>query len=76
VISKGLPFGLPEGLPGGLTPAILERAWNNTQGKLAKLTPDAVHVIARRSSHYVMLTQPKLIDQARRVVRVVCRASR
>ena len=77
VISKGLPFGLPEGLPGGLTPAILERAWNNAQGKLAKLTPDAVHVIARRSSHYVMLTQPKLIiDQARRVVRVVRRASR
>jgi hypothetical protein len=34
-------------------------------------------VIAKRSSHYVMLTQPKLIiDQARRVVRAVRRARR
>jgi pimeloyl-ACP methyl ester carboxylesterase len=54
VISKGLPFGLPEGLPGGLTPVVLERAWRHAQDKLAKLTPDAVHVIAKRSSHYVM----------------------
>jgi pimeloyl-ACP methyl ester carboxylesterase len=77
VISKGLPFGLPEDLPGGLTPAALERAWRHAQDKLAELTPDAVHVIARRSSHYVMLTQPKLIiDQARRAVRAVRRARR
>ncbi len=77
VISKGLPFGLPEGLPGGLTPAVLERAWDFAQDKLAKLTPDAVHVIAKRSSHYVMLRQPKLIvDQTRRVVRAVRRARR
>ena len=41
VISKGLPFGLPEKLPGGLTPAVLERAWDIAQDKLAKLTPDA-----------------------------------
>jgi pimeloyl-ACP methyl ester carboxylesterase len=77
VISHGLPFDLPEALPGGLTPAILEEAWNRAQDKLVKLTPDAVHVIARRSSHYVMLTQPKLvIDQTQRVVRAVRRASR
>jgi pimeloyl-ACP methyl ester carboxylesterase len=77
VISKGLPFGLPEDLPGGLTPALLERAWHLAQDKLAKLTSDAVHVVARRSSHYVMLTQPKLvIDQTRRVVRAVRRARR
>ena len=77
VISKGLPFGLPEGLPGRLTPAVLERAWDFAQDKLAKLTPDAVHVIAKRSSHYVMLRQPKLIvDQTRRVVRAVRRARR
>lgn len=76
VISKGLPFGLPEALPGGLTPAVLERAWHNAQDKLAKLTPDAVHVIAKRSSHYVMLSQPKLIIyQARRVVQEAARAS-
>jgi pimeloyl-ACP methyl ester carboxylesterase len=74
VISKALPFGVPEGLPGGLTPAVIERAWHRAQDKLAKLTPDTVHLIARRSSHYVMLRQPKLIiNQARRVVRAVRR---
>jgi hypothetical protein len=74
VISKGLPFGLPDGLPGGLTPAVLERAWRRAQDRLAKLTPDAVHVVARRSSHYVMLTQPRLIIyHARRVVRALRR---
>jgi hypothetical protein len=77
VISKGQPFGLAEGLPGGLTPPLLERAWHMAQDKLAKLTPDAVHVIAKRSSHHVMLTRPKLIhDQARLVVRAVRRTRR
>jgi pimeloyl-ACP methyl ester carboxylesterase len=76
VISKGRPFGLPDDLPGGLTPAVLERAWRTAQDKLAKLTPHAVHLIAKRSSHYIMLTQPKpIIDQARRVVRAVRRDS-
>ena len=77
VISKGLPFGLPDGLPGGLTPAVLERAWRHAQDELAKLTPNARHVIAKRSSHDVMASQPKLIvDQARRVVRAARRARR
>jgi pimeloyl-ACP methyl ester carboxylesterase len=72
VISHGLPFGLPEGLPGGLTPDSVERAWTYSQDQLAKLTPGAVHVVAKRSSHYVMFTQPKLvIDQVERVVRKV-----
>jgi hypothetical protein len=36
------------------------------------LTPDARHVIAKRSSQYVMFTQPRLvIDQVRRAVRAV-----
>jgi len=75
VISKGLPFGLPDELPGGLAPALLEGAWTRMGDKLAKLTPEAVHVIAKRSSHYVMLTQPKLIiDQVRRVVRAARRS--
>lgn len=53
-----------------------ERAWRHAQTKLAALTPDAVHVIARRSPHDVMYTQPGLvIDQTRRVVRAVRRAS-
>lgn len=72
VISHGKPFALPEGLPGGLTSEAVERAWTYSQDQLAKLTPDAVHLIAKRSSHYVMFTQPKLvIDQVKRVVRAV-----
>jgi pimeloyl-ACP methyl ester carboxylesterase len=72
VISKGLPFQLPYKLPGGLTRALLDRAWRIAQHKLAKLTPDAVHVIARRSSHNIMFTQPKLITgQTRRAVQAV-----
>jgi hypothetical protein len=43
----------------------------------ARTTPHAVHVIAKRSSHYVMFTQPKLIvDQVRRVVRVARRSQK
>jgi pimeloyl-ACP methyl ester carboxylesterase len=72
VISRGGPLPLPAGLPAGLTTAVVERAWRKAQAGLARLTPHAVHVIAKRSSHYVMFTQPKVIvDQVRRVVRVV-----
>jgi pimeloyl-ACP methyl ester carboxylesterase len=74
VISRHLPLPLPEGLPAGLTTAVVERAWRESQARLAKLTPTAVHVIATHSSHYVMFTQPKLIiEQVRRVVRAVRR---
>jgi hypothetical protein len=73
VISKGLPFQVPDVLSGGLTRAVLDRAWRTAQDEFAKLTPDAVHVIAERSSHDIMLTQPQLIiDQTRRVVLAVC----
>jgi len=72
VISRALPLPLPAGLPAGLTTAVVERAWRKSQDKLAQLTPNAVHVIAERSSHYVMFSQPKLIiDQVNRVVRAV-----
>jgi pimeloyl-ACP methyl ester carboxylesterase len=55
-----------------LTPEVIERAWRRAQNDLGRLTRNTVHVIARGSSHYVMLTQPDLIiDQLRRVVRVV-----
>ena len=59
----------PESLPGGLSSAVIEKAWTKSQEKLAGLTRDAVHVIAKRSSHYIMFTQPKLvIAQVKRVV--------
>jgi pimeloyl-ACP methyl ester carboxylesterase len=77
VISRAAPLALPAGLPAGLTTAVVERAWRRAQARLARLTPHAVHVIARRSSHYVMFTQPKLIaDQVRRVVRAVRRSQK
>ena len=40
------------------------------QTKLGKLVPDARHVIATHSGHYIQIDQPKLIiDAIRRVVR-------
>jgi pimeloyl-ACP methyl ester carboxylesterase len=72
VLSHGLPFALPEGLPAGFDSAAIERAWTYSQDQLAKLGSGAVHIVAKRSSHYIMYTQPKLvIDQTRRVVRAV-----
>lgn len=72
VLSHGIPFSLPESLPGGLSSAIIEKAWSYAQDQLAKLTPGAVHLVAKRSSHYIMLSQPRLvIDQVKRVVRAV-----
>jgi pimeloyl-ACP methyl ester carboxylesterase len=76
VISRALPLPLPAGLPAGLTTAVVERAWRQSQDKLARLTPHAVHVIARRSSHYVMFSQPELIiQQVDRIVRVLSRGN-
>ncbi len=72
VISRALPLPLPAGLPAGLTTPVVERAWRRAQDRLARLTPNAVQVIAERSSHYVMFSQPRLIvRQIERVVRAV-----
>jgi len=74
VISRGLPNPLPAGLLAGLTTSLVERAWRASQDKLAGLTPDARHRIARRSGHYIMFTQPELIvEEAKRVVTAVRR---
>jgi pimeloyl-ACP methyl ester carboxylesterase len=76
VISRKIPLPLPEGLPAGLTTAVVERAWRRSQDRLAHLTPSAVQVIAERSSHYVMFSQPRLIvAQIDRVVRAVRRGA-
>ena len=64
VISRGLPFPLPDGLPAGLTTDVSERAWKYAQRRLARLLPDARHLIADRSAHYVMFSQPGLIIRA------------
>jgi pimeloyl-ACP methyl ester carboxylesterase len=63
VVSKGRPFGISaEAL--GFEPAALESAWDAAQAGLARLSPDARHVTAGESSHYVQLEQPDLVIAA------------
>ena len=75
VLSRGLPEVLPPDLvlpPGLPDPATIERAWQTAQDWLGGILPYARHVIARRSSHYIQNTQPKLvIDAVRRELRMV-----
>ncbi len=71
VISRGETFPLPEDLPAGLTTEVSERAWSYAQDRLARLTPDIRQWVAKRSSHYIMFSQPRLIVRAiRRVTRL------
>ena len=73
VLSRGLPQVLPPDLPPGLPDqATVERAWQTAQDWLGAILPYARHVIARRSSHYIQNTQPKLVIHAvRRELRMV-----
>jgi pimeloyl-ACP methyl ester carboxylesterase len=60
------PFGFPSDWP----IEALDRAFNRSQDKLAKLVPGARHVIATKSEHYIQLDQPGLVTrQIRRVVK-------
>lgn len=77
VLSRRLPIELPPGLPAGLTTELNERGWSASQRRLARLVPGTRQIVARRSSHYIMFSQPNLIIGAiRRVVREVRRAER
>jgi pimeloyl-ACP methyl ester carboxylesterase len=59
---------LPEDFP----LAAMDRVWAELQDDLAKLTPDARHVTATESGHYIQLQQPELvIDAVREVVEAV-----
>jgi hypothetical protein len=73
VLSRGLPQVLPPDPPPGLPDqATVERAWQTAQDWLGAILPYARHVIARRSSHYIQNTQPKLVIHAvRRELRMV-----
>jgi pimeloyl-ACP methyl ester carboxylesterase len=60
------PFGFPPDWP----IEALERAFQDSQDRLARLVPGAKHVIATRSGHYIQLDQPRLVTRAiRRVVK-------
>jgi pimeloyl-ACP methyl ester carboxylesterase len=77
VISRGLPLEPPEGWPAGLTTAVVEHAWAVAQRRLAQLVPTAHQTIAKRSSHYIMFSQPRLIiREVHRVVRLVRKKAR
>ena len=69
VISKGLPFDLSpwQPLPADF-PGALESAWKAAQEKLAALVPNARHIVATKSSHYVQIEQPALVIEAVRQV--------
>lgn len=64
VISRGQAMAMPEDLPGGLSGQMLEDAWQTAQAGLAALLPDARHVIATESEHYIQLQQPELVIAA------------
>jgi pimeloyl-ACP methyl ester carboxylesterase len=61
VLSRGQAMAMPDDLPGGLTGEGLEDAWTAEQAELAALLPDARHVIAEQSEHYIQLQQPELV---------------
>jgi pimeloyl-ACP methyl ester carboxylesterase len=66
------PFGFPSDWP----LEALNRAFQDSQDKLAGLVPRARHVIAAESGHYIQIEQPKLVTRAiRSVVRDARRRS-
>ena len=68
VLSRGQVMQMPTDLPGGLTGEGLEHAWTVEQDRLAALLPDARHVVAHESEHYIQLQQPELVIEAVREV--------
>ena len=67
VITRTEPFGIPEESL-GFSPDTLEQAWLAAQMDLIALTPDARHLVADRSAHYVQITQPDVVIAAIRSV--------
>jgi pimeloyl-ACP methyl ester carboxylesterase len=74
VVSHSLTAPNPFGFPPDWPIEALNRAFNNSQDRLARLVPDARHEIAARSEHYIQLDQPRIVTRAIR--RVVERARR
>jgi pimeloyl-ACP methyl ester carboxylesterase len=63
------PFGFPPDWPIDA----LEHAFQKSQDMLAKLRPNARHVVAAKSGHYIQLDQPRLVT---REIRWVVRRAR
>jgi pimeloyl-ACP methyl ester carboxylesterase len=73
VLTQGQPFDLSPWQPLPVDfPRALDRAWHAAQGALARLSPNAKHKIAAKSSHYIQLQEPQLvIDAIKQVVEAV-----
>ena len=72
VLSRGKPVALPPNVPASFSPAAFEAAWREGQNQLVALVPEARHVIATESDHYIQIEQPDLvIDAVRQVVGAV-----
>jgi pimeloyl-ACP methyl ester carboxylesterase len=72
VLSRGKPVALPPNVPASFSPAAFEAAWREGQDELVALVPEARHVIATESDHYIQIEQPDLvIDAVRQVVGAV-----
>jgi pimeloyl-ACP methyl ester carboxylesterase len=67
VLTKGEPFALPSG-PSGFDFAALERLWPIGAAGLVRLEPDAPHIVATGSDHYIQVHQPDLVIEAIRLV--------
>jgi pimeloyl-ACP methyl ester carboxylesterase len=73
VLTQGQPFDLSpwQPLPADI-PGALDKAWHAAQDALAKLTPNARHKIATKSSHYIQIQEPQLVvDAIKQVVEAV-----
>ena len=75
VLSHGLAAELSPDVqfpPGYPDLATVERTSQAAQNELGRILPNARHVIAKRSGHYIHNAQPKLvIDAVRRMSRMV-----
>jgi pimeloyl-ACP methyl ester carboxylesterase len=63
VISHSRQLANPFGFPAGWPIAQLDRAFQRSQDKLARLVPHARHVTAKKSGHYIQLDQPGLVTR-------------
>jgi pimeloyl-ACP methyl ester carboxylesterase len=72
VLSRAKPVALPPNVPAGFSRDGFEAAWRKEQDELAALLPDARHVIATESDHYIQIEQPGLVvDAVRAAVEAV-----
>ena len=73
VLTQGQPFDLSpwQPLPADF-PGALNKAWHAAQDTLATLAPNARHIVATKSSHYIQVQEPQLVvDAIKQVVEAV-----